>query len=89
MKHLDVSLTLIFAIKRLLRVDDVWAKLRQPTLTTTFQKKVQRAKRVTSVTPKLVFFVLTWTALQQQRFANLVLFHDKLGKTKLVPDLGT
>ena len=68
-------------------------------LTTTFQKKIERPTRVASVTPKLVFFVLAWTAVQQQGFANLVLFHDKLDifhrlqilkvlKTKLVPDLG-
>ena len=50
------------------------------------------------MTPKLVFFVVAWTAVQQQRFANLVQFHDKsdilhrleiLKVPKLVPDLGT
>ena len=41
------------------RVDDVWAKLRQPALTTTFQ----RTTGVTSVTPKLVFVVVAWTAM--------------------------
>ena len=47
------------------RVDDVWAKLRQPALTTTFLKKVrfQRTTGVTSVTPKLVFVVVAWTAM--------------------------
>ena len=78
------------------------AKLRQPALTTTFLKKVrfQRTTGVASVTPRLVFFVVAWTAVQQQRFANLVQFHGKLDifhrleilkvlKTKLVPDLGT
>ena len=40
--------------------------------------KNQRTAGVTSVTPKLVFFVVAWTAVQQQRFANLVQFHDKL-----------
>ena len=78
------------------------AKLRQPALTTTFLKKVRFRRRtgVTSVTPELVFFVVAWTAVQQQRFANLVQFHDKLDifhrleilkvlKTKLVPDPGT
>ena len=80
------------------------AKLRQPARTTTFLKKVRFQRTtltgVTSVTPKLVFFVVAWTEVQQQRFANLVQFHDKLDifhrleilkvlKTKLVPDLGT
>ena len=76
------------------------AKLRQPALTTTFLKKVrfQRTTGVASVTPRLVFFVVAWTAVQQQRFANLVQFHDKLDifhrleilkVPKLVPDLGT
>ena len=80
------------------------AKLRQSARTTTFLKKVRFQRTtltgVTSVTPKLVFFVVAWTEVQQQRFANLVQFHDKLDifhrleilkvlKTKLVPDLGT
>ena len=55
-----------------------------------FSKEGSRPTRVTSVTPKLVFFVLAWTAVQQQRFANLVLFQIlKVLKTKLVLDLGT
>ncbi|CAH3191180.1 unnamed protein product, partial [Porites evermanni] len=74
----DLRRGLIFG--RLSRVDNVCAKFRQPALTTTFLKKVrfQRTTGVTSVTPKLVFFVVAWTAVQQQRFANLVLFHNKL-----------
>ena len=99
--HVNLSLTLIFAIERLSRVDDVCAKLRQPALTTTFLKKVRfKEQQVSPLTPKLVFFVVAWTAVQQQRFANLVQFHGKLDifhrleilkvlKTKLVPDLGT
>ena len=77
------------------------AKLRQPALTTTFLKKVRfKEQQVSPLTPKLVFFVVAWTAVQQQRFANLVQFRGKLDifhrleilkvlKTKLVPDLGT
>ena len=74
------------------------AKLRQPALTFLKKDRFQRTTGVTSVTPKLVFFVVAWTAVQQQRFANLVQFHDKLDffhrleilkVPKLVPDLGT
>ncbi|CAH3174192.1 unnamed protein product, partial [Porites lobata] len=73
----DLRRRLIFG--RLSRVDDVCAKLRQPALTTTFLKKVRfKEQQMSPLTPKLVFFVVAWTAVQQQRFANLVQFRGKL-----------
>ena len=67
--------------QRLQRAEDAWSKLRQPALTTTFQKEgsfftSNRCHFCDSEAGQVL--AVAWTAVQQQDFANLAPFQCTL-----------